>query len=69
MHNVGIIVATLFCEALTSAYYKGFHISYRINHASYGSALAPYALCPESGLSLPTLFCEALTSPPPMHYA
>jgi hypothetical protein len=30
MHDVGIIVAYTFCEALTSSSYKGFHIFYRI---------------------------------------
>ena len=50
------------CEALTSACSKGFHISYRINRASYGRALASHALCIESGLSLPIPVCEAFTS-------
>jgi hypothetical protein len=60
----GLSLPILVCEALTSACSKGFHISYRINRASYGRALASHALCMMSGLSLPILVCEAFTSAP-----
>jgi len=59
MHDVGIIVAYTFCEALTSSSYKSFHIFYRISRTSYGRSLFSHALCIMSGLSLPRLFLRS----------
>src|SRR4029453_19260772 len=64
MHDVGIIVAYTFCEALTSSSYKSFHIFYRISRTSYGRALFSHALCIMSGLLLPRLFFAKLSPCP-----
>src|SRR4029450_6193043 len=69
MHDVGIIVAYTFCEALPSSSYKSFHIFYRISRTSYGRSLFSHALCMMSGLSLPRLFFAKLSPCPFMHYA
>jgi hypothetical protein len=60
MHRVGIIVVhTFFVKLSLELATRAFTSSIEFSCASYDRALAPHALCIESGLLLPALFLRS----------